>query len=96
MAMADAVVQAFLLSLQEANDCFPGPIVSFVSNPVLTDWSGFPKFQFDHDTSHGREGNENSSRCFQLSHSPLLLQHSASRAFFGEGPFVFVLISNTF
>lgn len=33
MAMAAALVQAFILSLQEANDCFPGPTVSFISNP---------------------------------------------------------------
>lgn len=60
--MAAAFLQAFILSLQEANDGFPRPKVSFVSDPVFTEQSGFPKFQFAHDTSHGLEGNENATR----------------------------------
>lgn len=41
---------------------------------VFTEQSGFPKFQFAHDTSHGLEGNENST---QFPGSPTALRFSS-------------------
>lgn len=34
LVMAAALVHAFILSLQEANECFPGPMVSFESKSL--------------------------------------------------------------
>lgn len=41
---------------------FQGPRSLLFLIQVFTEQSGFPKFQFAHDTSHGLEGNENATR----------------------------------
>ena len=41
---------------------FQGPRSLLFLIQVFTEQSGFPKFQFAHDTSHGLEGNENAIR----------------------------------
>lgn len=41
---------------------FQGPRSLLFLIQVFTEQSGFPKFQFAHDTSHGPEGNENTTR----------------------------------
>ena len=63
---------------------FQGPRSLLFLIQVFTEQSGFPKFQFAHDTSHGLEGNENairlpSSSIALCSSNPVLLGLSVEK-----------------